>query len=86
MEDRQGTFSPFVTSVDGLIHIEEEDFLKHIATSIAAKWEKSYAETRAFVRARLLFALIRASSLCLRGSMVEWRSRLGFDDGPSIMQ
>ena len=86
VEDRRGTFTPFVTSVDGLLHREAEHFLKQIATSIAAKWEKSYAETCAFVRARLLFALVRASSLCLR---VKWRSGLGFDNGaslPTVMQ
>ena len=50
---------------------------------------ESYAETCAFVRAGLLFALVRASSLCLRGSRIKWRSGLGFDDGaslPAIMQ
>ena len=66
-------------------------YLKHayVATSIAAKWEKSYAETCAFARARLLFGLVRASSLCPRGSRVKWRSGLGFDDEaslPTIMQ
>ena len=72
VEDRRGTFTPFVTSVDGLLHREAEHFLKHIATSIAAEWEKSYAETCAFVRStRLLFALVRASSSCLRGSRVK---------------
>ena len=45
VEDRRGTFTSFVTSVDGLLHREAEHFLKHIATSIAAKWEKSYAES-----------------------------------------
>ena len=57
VEDRRGAFTPFVTSVDGLLHREADNFLNHIATSIAAKWGKSYAETCAFVRARLLFAL-----------------------------
>ena len=81
VEDRRGTFTPFVISIDGLLYSEAEHFLKHISTSIAAKWEKLYAETCAFIRARLLFALVRASSLCLSG--------LGFDDGaslPTIMQ
>ena len=53
--------------------------MKHVVTSMAAKWDKSYAETCAFVTARLLFAMVRASSLCLRGSRVKWRSGLGFD-------
>ena len=37
----------------------------------------------------IVFALVRASSLCLRGSRVKWRSGLGFDDGaslPTVMQ
>ena len=84
VEDRRGTFTTFVTYVDGLLHREAEHFLKHVATSIAVKWDKSYSETCAFVRARLLFALVRASSLCLRGSRVKWRSGLGFDDGASL--
>ena len=65
VEDRRGTFTPFVTSVDELLHREAEHFLKQVSKSIAAKWETSYAETCtcAFVRARLLFALVRASSL-----------------------
>ena len=81
-EDRRGAFTPFVTSVDGLLHREAEHLLKHVATSIAAK---SYAETYAFVRARLLFALVRASSFRL----VKRRSGLGFDNGaslPTVMQ
>ena len=42
VEDRRGTFTPFVTSVDGLLHREAEHFLKHVAISIATN---SYAET-----------------------------------------
>ena len=65
VEDRQGTFTPFVISVDGLLHREAEHLLKHIATSIhctlhcSSQMEKPYAETCAFVRAQLLFALVR---------------------------
>ena len=83
VEDRRGTFTPFVTSVDGLLHREAEHLLKHVATSIADKWEKSCAETCAVVTARLLFALVRASRDQLR---VKWRSGLGFDDGASLLQ
>ena len=31
VEDRQGTFTPFVLSVDGLLPKEAEHFLKHMA-------------------------------------------------------
>ena len=64
VEDRRGTFTPFVTSVDGLLHREAEHFLKRLATCVASKWKKFYA--CGYIRARLSFAIIRAASLCLR--------------------
>ena len=45
VEDRRGTFTPFVTSVDGLLHREAEHFLKRLATCVASKLRKSYAQT-----------------------------------------
>ena len=49
------------------------------------KKEHSYARlTHFYVRARLAFAIIRATSLCLRGSRVKWRSGLGMDDGAPL--
>ena len=77
-------FTPFVTSVDGLLHREAEHFLKRMATCVASKWKKSYAQTCGYIRARLSFAIIRAASLCLRGSRVKWRSGLGFEDGAAL--
>ena len=84
VEDRRGTFTPFVISVDGLLHREAEHFLKRMATCVASKWKKSYAQTCGYIRARLSFAIIRAASLCLRGSRVKWRSGLGFEDGAAL--
>ena len=34
VEDRRGTFTPFVTSVDGLLHREAEHFLKRLAIHV----------------------------------------------------
>ena len=84
MKERRGTFTPFVTSVYGLRHREAEHFLKRMATCVASKWKKSYAQTCGYIRARLSFAIIRAASLCLRGSRVKWRSGLGFEDGADL--
>ena len=81
VEDRCGQFTPFVVSVDGLLHREANHFMKCIAASLATKWEKSYSETVSFVRTRLSFAILRSASLCLRGSRVKWRCGLGFDNG-----
>ncbi|KAL5515681.1 hypothetical protein EMCRGX_G000882 [Ephydatia muelleri] len=71
VKDRRGTFTPFVTSVDGLLHREAEHFLKRMATCVASKWKKSYAQTCGYIRARLSFAIIRAASLCLRCSRLK---------------
>ena len=82
--ERRGNFTPIVLSVDGLLHREAEHFLKRMAANLAHKWEKPYSQTCRYVRARLAFAIIRATSLCLRGSGVKWRSGLGMDDGAPL--
>ena len=80
----RGNFTPIVLSVDGLLHREAERFLKRIAANLAHKWEMPYSQTCGYVRARLAFAIIRATSLCLRCSQVKWRSGLGMDDGTPL--
>ncbi|KAL5477407.1 hypothetical protein EMCRGX_G024203 [Ephydatia muelleri] len=82
--ERRGNFTPIVLSVDGLLHREAEHFLKRMAANLARKWEKPYSQTCGYVRARLALAIIRATSLCLRGSRVKWRSGLGMDDGAPL--
>ena len=77
VSDRRGNFTPLVMSVDGLFHREAGHFLKRLMY-LAHKWGKPYSQTCGYVRARLAFAIIRASSLSLRG---KWRSGLGFNDG-----
>ena len=84
VEDRRGTFTPFVLSVDGLLHKEASHFIKHMATALSSKWDKAYSITSSYVRSRLAFAGVRAVSLCLRGSRTKWRSGLGFDDGAPL--
>ena len=37
-----------------------------------------------YIRARLLFAIIRGACLCLRVSIVKWRSGYGFEDGAPL--
>ena len=40
---------------------------KRLASSLAAKWKRSYSEICGFVRSRLSIALVRSSSRCLWG-------------------
>ncbi|KAL5473657.1 hypothetical protein EMCRGX_G028166 [Ephydatia muelleri] len=85
VEDRRGTFTPFVLFVDGLLHKEASHFIKHMATALSSKWDKAYSMiTSSYIRSWLAFAGVRAVSLCLRGSRTKWRSGLGFDDGAPL--
>ena len=40
VEDRRGNFTPFALSVDGLLHCEALQFVKHLSASLA-----SYVQT-----------------------------------------
>ena len=86
VEDRRGTFTPSVLSVDGLLHKEASHFIKHMATALSSKWDKAYSITSSYmyITSRLAFAEVRAVSLCLRGSRIKWRSGLRFDDGAPL--
>ena len=62
-------------------------FLCCLAEKLSAGWEKSYGEILGWIKARLSFAVIRATDLCLRGSHVRWRSGTGIDGAglPTVM-
>lgn len=61
-------FAPLVFTVDGVPGKEAKAFTKHLAAKLAAKWKREHSETCTFVRARLQMALVRSTSLCLRGT------------------
>ena len=82
-EERRGAFTPFCCSVDGMLGREAEFFLRRLGDRLAAKWERSYSDVMCWVRARLVFAVLRSSILCLRGARTKWRG-LGLEDGASI--
>ena len=82
--DRRGTFTPFVLSMDGLLHKEASHLIKHMATALSSKWDKACSITSSYIKSLLAFAGIQAVSLCLRGSHIKWRSGLGFDDGAPL--
>ena len=87
-EARRASFSPFVVTVDGALGPEAVLFLRRLAEKLSSRWEKSYGEVLGWIRARLSFAVIRATNLCLRGSHVRWQSGTGIDDGaglPAVM-
>ena len=82
-EERRATFTPFITSIDGVLGREARAFTKRLSLTLAEKWQRSYGSTLSWVRARILFATLRATNHCLRGSRTKWRS-LGQEDGAAI--
>ena len=64
----QRHFTPLVFSVDGLEGTEAQAARKRLASRLAAKWKRNFSSLCGFVRARLAFALVRATSRCLRGT------------------
>ena len=81
--DRRAGFTPLCVSVDGMLSAETEFFLKRISDYLAVKWERPFGVIMGWIRARLSFAILRATMLCVRGSRTKWRS-LGIIDGASL--
>ena len=63
-------------TADGALGLEAKTFIRHLADKIAVIWPKSNSEVLGYVRARMLFAVLRATNLCIRGSRVKWRRRM----------
>ena len=61
------SFTPFVVTADGALG---KAFMRLLSEKIAATWHKSNSEVMGYVRARLMFAILRATNLCIRGSRV----------------
>ena len=79
----RATFTPLCFSVDGLVGDEAACFLKHLGRSLSSTWERHYGEVIRWLRARLAFALVRATNVCVRGSSTKWHS-LGLEDGAAV--
>ena len=67
-------------SIDGLAGSEATYFLKRMACRLSIQWNKSFAEVLGWIRARLAFAILRESVLCICGFHIKWRI-LGLEDG-----
>ena len=85
------TFSPFVTSADGMIGKEAKEILKNISIRLADKWDIPYSRVRRYVNAKMSIAIIRAAHRCLRCSRIPTtkitRTELGerpWDDGAGL--
>ena len=80
---RRADFTSLCFSVDGAAGSEAASFLKRLAVCLSSCWERSFADVIFWIRARLTFAILRATVLCMWGSRSRWRC-LGLKDGASI--
>ena len=59
-------------------------YLLYNTDRLSVTWGRSYGNALGWLKARLGFAVIRATYICLRGSRVAWRSGSGIDDGAGL--
>lgn len=81
---RHASFTPLVTSVDGLMGVEFQALIRVLAERLREKWHRPYSHVINWLRVRIGCATLRASSMCLRRSRKRWRSGREFGDGAGI--
>ena len=68
LEIENGTFTPLIFTTNGGMGRECQVFYNRIALLLTFKWDMHQSKITSWVRARLSFALIRSTSMCIRGS------------------
>jgi hypothetical protein len=68
MEVEQGTFTPLVITVKGVVGPECSRFHKALASKIAEKTGERYDDVTRLIRMKISFLVLKAALLCLRGS------------------
>lgn len=74
-------------SVDATWAPQMSAFIKILAEKLADQWMRPQSSVRGWLRARLAFAVLRASSMCFRGARKKWRtadSLIGFEGGAAL--
>lgn len=68
MEIEQGTFTPIVVTVKGVVGQEASRFHKALAEKISNKTGERYDDVTRLIRTKISFLVLRSALLCLRGS------------------
>ena len=79
-QERHMSFTPVVVSVDGMLAPEFADFLRSIGEALSIKWKKPHSKTMNWVKCRLSSAVLRASSVCFRGTRTKWSNLVSDHD------
>ena len=53
VEDRRGTFTPFIATCDAILDVEAEHYIKRLSSYLSEKWDKCYSVVIGWVRARI---------------------------------
>ena len=69
-QQQRRAFTPFVTSVDGLLGLEARSVLKRLAQQLAVKWQKQYSRFCGIVCSCISIACVRASHQCIRSTRI----------------
>lgn len=83
-ETRHATFTPLVTSVDGVFAPQMTSFIAHLAEALADRWSRPLSTITGWLRARIQTAIIRASSMCIRGTRHKWQRINIYEDGAAL--
>ena len=83
VEDRRGTFTPFIATCDAILVVEAEHYIKKSSSYLSEKWDICYSVVIGWVRARIQVCILRSVSLCLRGSRTKWMSCM-IEDGSAM--
>lgn len=83
--EQRKDFSPLVYSIDGMAGPMTRAAEKRMASRLAWKWHRQYAEMCGYVRCRMSIAVVRSNTLMWRGSRTRRRAHYGFiDDGGAM--
>ena len=73
MEVEQGTFTPIVLTVKGVMAPECSKYHKTLAEKISLKTGERYEDVTRLIRVKTSFIVLRSALLCLRGSRTVFR-------------
>ena len=77
MEVEQGTFTPIVVTVKGVMGPEANCYHKTLAEKISTKTGERYSDVTRLIRVKASFLVLRAAMLCLRGSRTLFNNTRG---------
>jgi hypothetical protein len=86
-EKQHATFTPLVTSVDGVFAPQMCTFIKHLGEAIADRWNRPLTVIMGWLRSKIIISIIRATSMCIRGTRHRFRSVnhfFGLNDGAAL--